>query len=163
MYDSILVTYIPLIIIVLGNVIIIIQIKRAKITQSKMSAERNNKDVGKSKSIDQVTVMLLTVSMTFFLLMTPYALFQVLYNYVWYDQTRSIYFYVKVNFARELCTMLWMTNHCINIILYSMTGRKFRQELMVMVSCGRYIPGKPQTKTTSNSDATKTSALSTVA
>lgn len=150
-FDIVMATYIPLILVFFLNISIIVQLGRAKSTQKKMSSDTQKA----TSSTDQITIMLLTVSLAFFVCTAPYGVLQVFLFHVWFVPGMSKGSQSIIHFIRECFVMLWMMNHSINIFLYSLTGRKFRNEARHMLMC---------TKGTSQPMSVQsTTAISTVA
>ena len=90
--------------------------------------------------------MLLTVSFTFFLLVTPYCVFFISRNY-WVDR-RKPHIFASAALVNAITFCLMQTNNSINFFLYFLTGQRFRNELKAIV-CGRK-PTKTMTTSMSN-------------
>lgn len=153
-YDACMTSYVPLVSIFLLNAIIIIQMSRARAIQKKMSNTPNQDSKG-TNATNQITVMLMTVSIAFFFCMLPFGILQIFTSYVYQPQDMTIALYAKLSLANQVCTMLWMVNHSINVVLYSLTGRKFRHEMLSMFTCGSYSARPQASKYATSTGLTK--------
>lgn len=143
-YDSTMSAYLPLILIFIFNMIIIVMMRRAgnmqKAMSNKSSSQNEKNGTGasgtkKKGGVDtstQVTIMLLTISTTFFLFTAPLAVLQILVTYEIDMRSNPISQYIDIVLTLQVLLMLLMFNHSINIILYSLTGKKFRMEMLRM-------------------------------
>lgn len=137
-FDTCMSCYVPLALICLLNIIIMIQMNRAKVVHRRIVVSAaKDEDRKFFNSHKQITVMLVTVSVAFFLCMTPFYILQVLRVYIWDEQHFTKAMHDKVKLAYNVTQMLWMANHSINVVLYSLTGCKFRKEMLNMFTCGR--------------------------
>ncbi|XP_046352294.2 FMRFamide receptor-like [Haliotis rufescens] len=113
------VTMLPLALILFGNAVIIIQLKR----QNKAITGTGNRE----DKVSRVTTMLVTVSLTFFILVLPNALMALLLA------LRSDWGFLRV--AVDPAAFLWDLNFAINFYLYVITGDNVRTEAREMFSC----------------------------
>lgn len=124
--DSIVAAYIPAVVILLLNVLIVVQVRRAQVQQRKMqqSAARGQDQTA------QITRMLLAVSISYWFLTIPMAIYFAGSQY-FFDFT-DLYSYSAAYLTQQVCAFLLLTNNSINFYLYCLTGNKFRQELRAM-------------------------------
>ncbi|KAK7108375.1 hypothetical protein V1264_016122 [Littorina saxatilis] len=155
--DGAVYCYIPLLTVSVLNVLIVQKMRSAqKFRGTSGSAEQG--DVSR-----QVTVMLLTVTCTFLLLVGPMAVMLVVERYVWFRTT--IHEQAVFHLVRTILNNLVYTNHAINFCLYCLSGNRFRQEFLRM-----FIPclsaksadgkGKQFISTDSNSTMGNNSSIS---
>ena len=149
--------FIPEITLLIINPLIVY---RLKVTQAQQKYMTNTAATGTtnkaSNQSKQITRMLLTVTFTYCVLMTPYATFYVSRTY-WVDRTkpytRAVAFLVQQ--VSMICIML---NHSINFFLYFVSGRRFRNELKSLL-CGKAVT--KSTTSTGSTAFTKDSTVST--
>ena len=113
--DSVIYSYAPFIIMAITNSAIIYKFIKAKMANRSAGTESTNQAL--SKNAFKGTVMLITVSVMFFLLTGPVA---IVYNVV---NVAPPYVQITVVLMRYL-------NHSINGVLYIISGSRFRAELM---------------------------------
>lgn len=77
---------------------------------------------------NRVTVTLLLVSCSFLLLNSPYCIIWII-NYI-HGFSNS-----KLKSIKELTELFMLTNFCINFILYCLSGKIFRTELVYLIRC----------------------------
>ncbi|XP_041351256.1 G-protein coupled receptor 15-like [Gigantopelta aegis] len=132
---TIFVSMLPLILILVGNVCIIIQLQRQK---TSISAIGN-----RTRTSNRVTTMMLTVSLTFFVLVMPNALL-VLVSVL--QPT-----WATLDVLKDPAAFLWDINFAINFYLYIVTAGNVRSELVMMFSRGRRTAAQSRTLTTISS------------
>ena len=95
-----------------------------KLLHTKYKNIDNNKtgNVSLTKAAKRITIMLVSVSVSFIVCTLPYA---VLYQV---DLNVSTYSYVVI-------ILLMYTNHSVNIIVYYVSNSQFRRELRKMFCC----------------------------
>ena len=155
--DACIGSYGPLLLILLMNGIIIVQMHRASNIQKSMASNNQNTSKGRGSvnATNQITVMLLSISIAFLVFMTPYAIFQIYLQYILDPLTITYKKYAEIALINQFCTMFWEMNHSLNLVFYSLTGRKFRNELLSMFCI------KMKEKPRSSSYATGTSTTAT--
>ena len=126
--ETSVVTYIPQILIFLLNVSMILRIKEARRKQAELRGESQ-------ENSGQVTAMLLTVSITFFLLTSPYSLFLILVKQGIWNYMATPYSYSVYLLINTILRLLADLNHCINFLLYVGSGKSFRKEIRKLCSC----------------------------
>ncbi|XP_076467601.1 putative G-protein coupled receptor 139 [Babylonia areolata] len=92
------------------------------------------------KAASRTTVMILTLSGTFFLLTMPVCVFLIWYQHAFNYSQQDPQASARVELATAVTFMLWYTNSSINFFLYCMTGTKFRKECWRWVQCGVLSP-----------------------
>ncbi|BFZ03615.1 hypothetical protein BsWGS_06654 [Bradybaena similaris] len=130
----------PILFIVIGNVLIITNIKRARKAQRHLT---NAFDQGGRKSRDQrqITVMLIVVSLVFLLLNLPNAVFY-FFRKFWVFEEPS-YEEVKFMFTARLIHLLADANHAVNFYLYFLSMSSFRRRFLDAIRCRRYMRRHP--------------------
>ena len=121
-------TYIPQILIFLLNASMILQIKEARRKQAELRGQSQ-------ENSGQVTAMLLTVSITFFLLTSPFSVFIILVKQGIWDYMATPYSYSVYLLVNGILRLLVDLNHCINFLLYVASGKSFRKEIRKLCSC----------------------------
>ena len=136
--DSLLLTYIPSACMIALNILIIIKLKllRWRNKGGVIFAHDSN-----STRVNTMTAMLLTVTFTFVVLMTPLTLYLIGQNDWWeyqhyHDSSFRIYFAA----ANQLMYM----NNAINFLLYYVSGNRFRKEFKELFVSRRHISPYPR-------------------
>ena len=82
----------------------------------------------------RLTIMLLSVSVTFFITTLPLCIHLILVNGIFLEVTdpQTI---ASISLSFAICSILAYTNNSINFFLYCMGGQRFRRELVGMCSC----------------------------
>ena len=126
--EFVLSSLLPMIIMLISDVIIIRTLCKRKRMQSRCHA---------GNSTDHIIPMLLIASIVFIILRLPHALYICLD--VFSRPQPSSCAYNVLYFLGFICHICDCTNHSINILLYLITGRKFRnavKELLTFKCCG---------------------------
>ena len=131
--DALLIAFIPCVCMIVLNILIIIKLNRLR--------RRNQRGViftpdSNSAKVNTMTAMLLTVTFTFILLMSPITLYLIGQNdwweYQYYnDSSFKIYFAAAVQ--------LMYMNNAINFLLYYVSGNMFRKEFKELFVSRRQI------------------------
>ncbi|ELU18805.1 hypothetical protein CAPTEDRAFT_210273 [Capitella teleta] len=115
--------FIPFVIVLTVNVLIIFKIHQKRPHQKASWMSSSSSSCPESRSPhERISYLLMTVSITWLVLMLPYSLIgfvEVIHDSV---------------ILRIACFMLLYANHSINFFLYCLTGRKFRNELRAMMN-----------------------------
>ncbi|XP_069119812.1 probable G-protein coupled receptor 139 [Argopecten irradians] len=120
---------IPFIILVIFNILIIVGIKRghrgvvSKIDKTRMTE--------KMKQQQQITIMLVTVSLVFVILTMPNCVFFIFQNY--WNYTETLHEYARYFLFYQLVFVLSDFNHAINFYLYFLSGKKFRAKFHAII------------------------------
>ena len=83
---------------------------------------------------NQLTTMLLLVTTLFLILMFPTNIRFVYSNFVARDTPAK---YADLMFFYHLSNKLYITNNGINFFLYCISGQKFRNDLRIILRCGK--------------------------
>ena len=150
--DMVMYAYIPQILIFFFNILIIVKLAQARKGQAEMrNAPKSEQSQG------QVTAMLLTVSITFFLLTSPYTFFYLcIQNDLW-NFRASAKSYALYSLINTILRLLADLNHCVNFILYVTVGKRFRED--IMKPCRR----RRQNESNMSGSSTLATSLSSVA
>ena len=130
-----MVTYIPIALLIYFNVTIIVAIRKSESEQRALVCRvpGGGNSVSHSR---QVTLMVLAVSCVFVVCLLPFALDHPI-QHILMDPTDPVT-YARYALAGYACLLLASLNHAVNFILYMLTARRFRAELLLMVShCGK--------------------------
>jgi hypothetical protein len=136
--DSVVYSFLPFIIILALNVLIVLQVVKARRDRrslqtpgSRLPSQRhfvtNPADSG-----GKITVMLMSISVTFLLTTLPVSIANIFVKYLSLDSDLSTM--LNYQLARTITLLLMFTNHCINFFLYCATGQKFRKQLIWLLT-----------------------------
>ena len=146
-------SFIPLACLLILNILIIVTMRAASSAKSKMiNLKRIVKDntFAKKKTTKQhqpvsstetqITIMLLSVTMTFLILTSPMASLLVVER-IW-DHSTTDYDAATWRLLRSVTANLMFTNHAVNLILYTMSASRFREQLInLLTTCRRNNKG----------------------
>ena len=128
-----MVTYIPIALLIYFNVTIIVAIRISESEHRalvcRVPGARGGNSVSHSR---QVTLMVLAVSCVFVVCLLPIALYHPI-QHTLMDHNDPVT-YARYALARYACLLLASLNHAVNFILYMLTARRFRAELLLMLS-----------------------------
>ena len=139
--DAFVYSFIPFLIIVFLNILIIRQVILAKRLRFNMTYEQSIQCRGKpgnkkdrrssstSHESSRLTVMLLCISFTFLVTTLPMNLTLIPITFGKTDKDSDIRHLLRLRLVRTITELLMYLNHSINFYLYCATGRKFRQQL----------------------------------
>ena len=127
---------IPQIMIFLLNIAIMTILKRA----SRGIVLQNQSE---AKHVDSVTVMLITVSLVFFILTAPWAVF-LIYSSQFWNYKSSFSAWANYIFLNTFLRLMNDLNHCINFFLYCASGTSFRRDLRKLL-CRAYGHARHET------------------
>ena len=131
------------------NAFIIHRLSRMKRFRQRQASQTTATPGGaKAVRTGSLTIMFLAVSITFLCLITPSISIFISETY-WPTDAHS---QAKLKLAFVATDILSQLNHCINFFLYILTGRRFRQELFLMlgVRSNRIDPAEASTISGSN-------------
>ena len=154
--DMSIYAYIPLILIFVLNISIILSLGRARNQQAEMRGDSR----GSGESGGQVTAMLLTVSITAFVLICPYTILYIYIQLGLWDYRANGHTFAIYSLSLTLTNLLAELNHCINFLLYVATGKRFRQEIKKLCCCIRPRGNSGTTSRTGTSLSTISVSLS---
>ena len=124
--DAALYSYIPFIVMIVCNSLII-----AKLLQSKMNKKKTEGGSSRTR-MKTMTAMLFSITFSFLILTTPMSLYMSLSNLWWSDIYKPcsnlILFWPIVN-------LLFYLNNAVNFLCYCVSGPSFRREVMRMCGC----------------------------
>ena len=100
------------------------------------SGERRSSQARHDVDAKRLTLMLLTLTLTFLLTTAPVSVYM-FYRLVHQlsDPEYHPLWVAKVGLARTVCHHIMWTNHAVNFFLYCLAGEKFRQELRRVMRC----------------------------
>jgi hypothetical protein len=132
-------TIVPFTLILVSNILIITRVRRAASIRNKMA---DHSHITHSSVEDKhLTRMLIFVSLAYFILCTPPALYELLFSIpqvkAVYD-FRDIYWLFRANIIHWTMITLAKMNHAVNFYLYILAGgRKFREDARKILTCHR--------------------------
>ena len=159
---SVLNFFLPFLLLLMMNSVIIHTLKQQANWSATMSACQNQAQgqieghsVKMRQSEKQVTVTLLLVTFTFLVLMTPSGSILIYVNV--YDFSKSPQSLAGFHLFGSLANKTYFTNSGINFFLYVISGRKFRSDLVNLLTCKRR---KLDSNSAPPADTTRNTALS---
>ena len=133
-FSLILNFFLPFVLLLIMNTVIIMTLRRRSVDQKFQRQGRNEGQTNKMKNTErQIFITLLLVTFGFLVLNAPaYSFF--VYTQV-YDYDQSPKAYAGYNLFVEVSSKAYYTNYGINFFFYVMSGRKFRADLVRLVTC----------------------------
>lgn len=135
--DGVLYAFLPISLISVFNALIIHAIRKS----SREQKDLTNRAINMSEKLTQqrqLTLMLLTISLVFVILILPNCIFFILKAYWSWQETmqgQAQYFLVF-----QTVFLLSDLNHAVNFYLYCLSGRKFRQKFAQIICCRKIRP-----------------------
>ena len=131
--DAFIYSFLPFLVIMMLNVLIIRQVVKARRSRSHLAEMRSYEQRRPShEGSTRLTVMLLTISFAFLLTTLPMNITNIT-AYFWRQYRGDLHEVSKYTLARTITEMLMYINHSMNFFLYCATGQKFRHQLIWMV------------------------------
>ncbi|XP_071105022.1 probable G-protein coupled receptor 139 [Haliotis cracherodii] len=135
--DAALYSFIPFIVLLVFNILIILDSRKAiKRQQTLQASSLNNTNTFTIRSNSRLTVMLLSVSLTFLVASAPKAALIIIkpYTFDFYDGPLvDFHLLSKYTLTASVMNFLTYGNHAINFLLYCINGQKFRSELKRLI------------------------------
>ncbi|XP_076454492.1 uncharacterized protein LOC143289413 [Babylonia areolata] len=94
------------------------------------------------KAANSVTLTVVTVSVAFMVLTLPASVSFILHYFAVSHERVSGYELAQAAFVERFTFLLIYLNHAVNFYLYCLTGRRFREEFVSVVWCGRNRRGR---------------------
>ncbi|KAL8606699.1 hypothetical protein ACOMHN_055374 [Nucella lapillus] len=91
----------------------------------------------REKAARSVTVTVIAVSITFLVLTLPGTINYILFYFERAESDLAGYRQAVLGFINVFCECLFQANTAINFYLYCLTGRRFREEFIKIMCCGR--------------------------
>lgn len=132
--DALAYSIIPCLLVIISNTLIIFNVQLSSKKQRHLT---NNIDKSSRRMRDQqqITTMLIVISLVFLALMVPNSVFYVVSSY-WHTTPYS-YDHVKFRFCKQLVHVLSDLNHAVNFYLYFLSMATFRRRFLETVCCRR--------------------------
>ncbi|KAL8562132.1 hypothetical protein ACOMHN_041967 [Nucella lapillus] len=130
---------VPFIVLVIANGVLTWKlVASAKKANLNLSEGSSGQARSREKAANSVTLTVMAVSLTFLVLTLPSSL-NFIINYLYFTgHTQGSGSREIVALASSIvCTLLTHTNHAVNFYLYCLTGRRFREEFLKVLCCGR--------------------------
>ena len=142
--------FIPITGLVVLNVSIAVALWRHSKKQENSNNQTDGNNSRASRQAAQLTWMLLTVSVTFTILITPSIVVLIAKPYVATSPARS----ASYSLLEAVADTLAYVNHSSNFFLYCLSGAGFRKEVKRMFSCGknRVAPAEVSNANTTEND-----------
>ena len=132
--DAFIYSFVPFVVILLLNALIIHRVLLAGQARSVMSG--NQSGGGKRHALDggkKLTIMLLTISFSFLLTTLPMNITLIVTAFLYPQAKNDLHLASKLKLLRTVTELLMYTNHSMNFFLYCATGKKFRQQLCLLL------------------------------
>ncbi len=125
--DTSMQVILPFVIMVICNFNIIYKVLLTK-------SKTNGKNLKRLRKIKGMCIMIVSVSVIFFVLEAPILIFICLIQGQWVSQDWS-----HMDMAWTILNLMMYTNHVINFFSYCMTGTKFRRELLKLLCVDKIL------------------------
>ncbi|CAG2212155.1 probable G-protein coupled receptor B0563.6 [Mytilus edulis] len=130
---------VPFILLLIFNTMIILGIKMASSKQRMLTNKIDKtQNTDKIKHQQQITIMLVSISVVFIILTMPNCAFFIMQDY--WDYTKDVHTYAQYFLVYNIVFFLSDLNHAINFYMYFLSGRKFRTMFINMICCCRKKP-----------------------
>ncbi|KAL8602059.1 hypothetical protein ACOMHN_007329 [Nucella lapillus] len=143
--EPVLYTFVPYILIALSNVVLVWKLTMSlKKTGRRLTHGDSEQVEAREKAASSVTLTLIVLSMSFLALTLPNAVFYMvapLTTLYVVEGTQPGYEVARLTLISEVCYLCSTTNCALNFYLYCLTGRKFREEFIKVMHCGRNRQG----------------------
>ena len=129
--DATVYSFIPFTLLLLFNILIILELRKATAVQGDLQASIRHSNPSPHR---RLTIMLLCISFAFLITSAPNVIYTIIrfkvypHKLIWENLA-------KISLGNAISSFFIYTMHSINFFLYSISGQKFRQELIQMV-CG---------------------------
>ncbi|KAL8581680.1 hypothetical protein ACOMHN_049236 [Nucella lapillus] len=136
--DLVISSLLPFVCLVLANSVLVWTLRTSvREADQQFAAGRGEVSEARQKAARSVTTTVVCVSMTFIVLTAPGNIYQSFSYVVSTGDKLTIYQVVEHYFTMAICYMLIYLNHAVNFYLYCLTGKRFREEFINIVRCGR--------------------------
>ena len=125
--------FLPFLLISIGNIMIMKRMRQLKRNSDNELRLHSSGD----KKINSLTMMLLSISALFLILIFPTYVLKL--HWLYNGAPNSIHGIVNFFFAYDVCILILYLNHAINFVLYCITGTKFRLALLNTLCCCRPV------------------------
>ncbi|KAL8573189.1 hypothetical protein ACOMHN_036174 [Nucella lapillus] len=132
--DALAYAIVPCLLVITSNTLIIINVQMSSKTQRQLT---NNFDQSSRRMRDQqqITTMLIVISLVFLVLMLPNSVFYLVSEY-WKKHTApDSYQRLEYHFIKQLVHTLSDTNHAVNFYLYFLSMATFRRRFLDTILC----------------------------
>lgn len=151
--DAIFCFFLPLFILVLLNTLIIINLVAATKRRRSLQHYLNNRTKGRHRgTCIKLNIMLLTTSIAFCISTCPMAILMI--SGVLLDSSLTPSNMANLLVGRTICELLMYVNHCINFILYCISGQKFTSILKGVILRRTKCHSKPSLRRKSHTFVT---------
>jgi len=125
---------VPFCVMLILNIFIIRTLRKHKRSMArKRSLSANSRKATKGGiPTDSMTRMLLCVTLYFIIVTTPSFIFTMIQDVLFYKDVVTAHQHAVMELVDGALTVLLYLNHSINFLLYCLTGRRFRSELIMM-------------------------------
>ncbi|KAL8559280.1 hypothetical protein ACOMHN_059971 [Nucella lapillus] len=141
--DGLMFALVPCILLTIFNTLIVVGIRRANSIQRQLTEDstcRNKQAKGQAmeqlRQQRQITLMLLTISVVFIILILPNCIFFICKPY-WKVERSDILRWANYKCVEQFAYFLADVTHAINFFVYFFSTKKFRGRVLSMVCCCR--------------------------
>ncbi len=138
--DSFIYSFIPFIVIVILNSLIVSQVIRARRIRNELinlpeclpTLPDQRRRSGNQNDSNRLTIMLLTISFTFLITTLPMNISLIVMSFTT-SPNDDLHYMGQLRLFQTITELLMYLNHSCNFYLYCATGRKFRHQLMMLL------------------------------
>ncbi|KAL8609099.1 hypothetical protein ACOMHN_030440 [Nucella lapillus] len=129
----------PSVVLVLANAVLTWKLLASAQTAGRNLTEGSSSQArSREKAANSVTLTVMALSLTFLVLTLPSNINFILSNLIIQGRTETSQTQKFMTYAVSIVTSsLSHTNHAVNFYLYCLTGRRFREEFLKVLCCGR--------------------------
>ena len=129
-----LLNVIPEFIFLVGGIIIVRKLAtvQRRVGVEQLGPDRNQQNIRADRHSRQITLTLLLVNIVFFICTTPVLIFLVNRS-AWVDSERGMTETQEILWA--VFNLMFYTNHAVNFILYFLSGKRFRKQVIAVLKC----------------------------
>ncbi|XP_076439151.1 uncharacterized protein LOC143278024 [Babylonia areolata] len=129
---------VPFIILILANSVLVWKLTVSVKSASKHLTQGDSDQVlAREKAANSVTLTAIVVSITFLVLTLPSSITYIMDYFSLMHDRISGHERARKVFINDVATLLSHTNSAVNFYLYCLTGRRFREEFLKVLCCGR--------------------------
>ncbi|XP_045159566.2 cysteinyl leukotriene receptor 2-like [Mercenaria mercenaria] len=141
--DFAVVFLVPFVVLLVANTAIIYKLRKSQNQRRKLSIIKSAGHKNKASDTRTVTIMLICLSVVFFISLTPVSIYYI-YRPYWLEsiekwQCIDIYEYIRLNelqeFVSTVTNLIGYINSAFNFVLYTISGSKYRAELKAFLLC----------------------------
>ena len=120
-------SFIPFVVMLFGNGLIIYKLVRAARRSSKMAANEG------SSNLQNTSIMLVAISIFFLITNVPYSVYVNGLSKYWPVTTKDQAMIARSGMAYAILSQISMLNNCLNFVFYCVIGKAFRKAFSVVI------------------------------